>query len=810
MKNLFLLAFLLVGQVVDSTIADEVDYNRSIKPLLAKHCVTCHGEARPRGGLRLDLASLAIQGGKGGPALVAGDAQNSSLIEYVSENAGPERMPLKRPPLTTVEIQLLTDWIDQGAKFPEDEAQTTLQETHWAFTAPTKPTLPHVSDSNWAAHPIDAFVLTRLEQEKISPSPEASRQTLLRRVTLDLTGVPPIPEETVAFLDDTRPDAYERVVDRLLASPRFGERWARPWLDLARYADSNGYSIDAPRTIWKYRDWVIEAVNSDLPFDQFIMDQLAGDLRPNASLSQRVATGFHRNTQINEEGGIDPEQFRVEAVADRVNTTATAFLGLTMGCAQCHDHKYDPLSQREYYQLFAFFNSVDEPEIEFATPEELRERDNAQAAFNTFLDEFKQTHPEADAKVRNWEAQLAPAFKVGQPSATKKTFDVAIESRTAAQNRLILELYLVNSTDYPQEQASLLVLKQKLKHFVRSMVVQERAVPRPSYIQLGGDFSRRGEDVQPGVPKVLPALSSGSGQASRLDLARWLADPGHPLTARVAVNRVWQTYFGLGLVETENDFGTQGAPPSHPELLDWLATELASNGWSMKTMHRRIVTSKTYKQASTLRPELERIDPANRKLARQSRLRLDAELIRDATLASSGLLASKLGGPSVFPPQPEGVMGLGQVKRTWTVSQGADRYRRGLYTHLWRASPHPALTVFDAPNGIQACTKRGRSNTPVQALMLLNDEAFFEAAQALASRVLKESPSSDLARLEHAFQICLSRSPSDHERATLEALLAEERAAAGAPSGGSPSQDQSAWTTVSRVLLNLDEFMTRE
>ena len=278
----------------------------------------------------------------------------------------------------------------------------------------------------------------------------------------------------------------------------------------------------------------------------------------------------------------------------------------------------------------------------------------------------------------------------------------------------------------------------------------------------------------------------------------------------MAVNRVWQTYFGLGLVETENDFGTQGAPPSHPELLDWLATELASNGWSMKTLHRRIVTSKTYKQASTLRPELERIDPANRKLARQSRLRLDAELIRDATLASSGLLASKLGGPSVFPPQPEGVMGLGQVKRTWTVSQGADRYRRGLYTHLWRASPHPALTVFDAPNGIQACTKRGRSNTPVQALMLLNDEAFFEAAQALASRVLKESPSSDLARLEHALQICLSRSPSDHERATLEALLAEERAAAGAPSGGSPSQDQSAWTTVSRVLLNLDEFMTRE
>jgi mono/diheme cytochrome c family protein len=785
--------------------AGPVDYARDVKPLLARHCVDCHGARLPRGKLRLDTAAAAIKGGRSGPAVVPGKADESLLLDAVTGDGGTERMPLKRPPLSDEEIATLRAWVEQGAKAPAVEAPSK-PAVHWAFVPPSRPAVPTVADPAWSANPIDAFVRARLDKEKVAPSPEADRATLLRRVSLDLTGLPPTPDEVATFLADDAPGAYERRVDALLASPHYGERWARLWLDQARYADSNGYSIDAPRSIWKYRDWVIDALNRDLPFDRFVADQLAGDLRPGASLAQKVATGFHRNTMINQEGGIDLEQFRVEAVVDRVATTGSVFLGLTVGCAQCHDHKYDPISQREYYALFAFFNSTDEPEVEFASPGDLARREAVRAEIVAFHKALKAEHPEVVAKERDWESTLKLDFKQGLPAELKDAFDRPVEKRTDGQWRGLMELFLAQSPDYKTQNAAVAALRAKEPKFDTSMVVRERPTPRPTFVHVGGDFTRKGDPVAPGVPAVLPPLKPRNpGKPDRLDLAAWLVDPAHPLTARVAVNRVWQVYFGRGLVETENDFGTQGTAPSHPELLDWLATEFPARGWSVKALHRLIVTSRVYRQSSHARPALDRVDPGNRLLAQQSRLRLDAEVIRDAALAVSGLLSPKVGGPSVFPPQPDGVMTLGQMKRLWAASTGPDRYRRGLYTFFWRATPYPALTVFDAPNAIQACTRRNRSNTPLQALTLLNDQSFVECAEGLAGRVVRDGGCDDRSRTDFAFRLCLGRDPNDRERATVLALLSDERAA-----GSGPDAEESAWATAARVLLNLDEFITRE
>lgn len=787
---------------------EPVDYLRDVKPLLAKHCVACHGEKKPRAGLRLDTGLAAIKGGEAGPSIVPGKPEESTLIEAVVGGGDIERMPLKRPPLSEDEIRILRAWVEQGATAPADEKPSPGPVTHWAFVAPRRPEIPKVADPAWSIHPIDAFIRARLEKEGINPSPEADRATLLRRVCLDLTGLPPTPEEQAAFLADTSGDAYEKLVDRLLASPHYGERWARPWLDIARYADSNGYSIDAPRTIWKYRDWVIDALNRNLPFSDFVIDQIAGDLRPNATPEQIVATGFHRNTQINQEGGIDVEQFRVESIVDRVNTTATAFLGLTLGCCQCHDHKYDPFSQREYYELFAFFNSVDEPEFEFATPEEKAERDAIRKEIVAFHKELKERHPEITEKRLAWEKELDANTKVIQPPEIKNAFDRTEDKRTENQRRGLVELFLADDPTYREEHLRIASLRAREPKFPTSMIVRERATPRPTTVMIQGDFTRKGDPVQPGVPSTLPAIQPADpAHPTRLDLGRWLVDPAHPLTARVTVNRIWQAYFGKGLVETENDFGTQGTPPSHPELLDWLATELVRQGWNLKAFHKCVVTSKTYKQSSHVRPDLDKVDPANRLVARQSRLRLDAEVIRDEALTVCGLLSPRVGGPSVYPPQPDGVMTLGQVKRTWVPSKGADRYRRGLYTFLWRATPYPGLTVFDAPNAIQACTRRNRSNTPLQALTLLNDQSFVECAEALATRLLAAPAMTDAERLDRAFRLCLSRSPSPHESQTLLALLSDERADT---TGDAATADRAAWTTTARVIMNLDEFITRE
>jgi mono/diheme cytochrome c family protein len=809
------------GQSSPSRRASAVDYVRQVKPILTRHCVECHGEEKPRGGLRLDTAAAALAGGKGGPAVLPGRGEESPLIEAVRGEGTIARMPLKRPPLSDAEISLLLAWIDQGATSPAGELPGVLgKRRHWAFIPPQRPAVPEVRRSAWARNPIDRFVLSRLEQAGLSPSPEADGLTLLRRLNLDLIGLPPSTEEIASFLAGGGA-APDRTIDRLIASPQFGERWARPWLDQARYADSNGYNIDAPRAIWKYRDWVIAALNADMPFDEFAVDQLAGDLRSGASFGPRIATGFHRNTQINQEGGIDVEQFRIESIVDRVNTTGTVFLGLTIGCAQCHDHKYDPISQRDYYQLFAFFNNVDEPELEVAAPAELARRDQIRSQIQQFHRELVARYPDLDERERRWEATVTLDFKQAQDADARVALDAPREKRTTTQRRALVELMLAGDRTFRAEYAKLSQLRAAEPHLVTSLVVKERAgKPRETFVHVGGDFTRKGARVEPAVPAVLPGLpgSRSGAHRDRMDLARWLVDGRNPLTARVQVNRIWQAYFGRGLVETDNDFGTQGTRPAHPELLDWLACELVDNGWSLKAIHRLIVGSATYRQSSRTSAPGQAIDPANRLLWRQARLRLDAELIRDSALAASGLLSGRIGGPSVFPPQPDGVMTLGQMKRPWRADTGPNRYRRGLYTYLWRATPYPFLTTFDAPGGVQSCTRRFRSNTPLQALTLLNDPAFVEIAEGLAARIVNEcpGPASDSQRLAHAFRLCLGREPTAREQNLLLAVLDRERTerddAASSHSAakvGDLAHCQ-PWVTVARVLLNLDEFVTRE
>jgi hypothetical protein len=796
--------------------ADPVDYLRDIKPVLARHCYQCHGAKTQKGGLRLDTAGAVRKGGKSGPAVVAGKSQESLFIKALEGLDGMTPMPLKKPPLPAAQIGVLKAWVDRGAKAPADEKQDdgSSYSRHWAFVPPVRPPLPEVKNASRVRNAIDRFILARLEQEGMAPSPEADRLTLLRRVSLDLLGLPPTIEEIDRFLADQRPDAYERLVDRLLQSPHYGERWARHWLDVARYADSNGYSIDGPREIWKYRDWVIEALNQDMPFSQFVVEQMAGDMLPHATTAQQVATGFHRNTPINQEGGIDLEQFRVDAVADRVNTVGTAFLGLTLGCARCHDHKFDPISQKEYYQLFAFLNNQDEPTLALASPE-------LAAKGEAIQDQITKAAQEFIKQQEAWLKNLSDEQRSQIKREIQVILNLGYEQRDQKQKRTLLAFFKDRDAALYAAGKALDDLELRRPKYPTTMILRERSKPpRETCVHIQGDFTRKGETVVPGVPSVLLPLTIN--KANRLDLARWLVDPNHPLTARVTVNRLWQHYFGKGLVETENDFGTQGTPPTHPELLDWLATEFVARGWSLKAMHRLIVTSATYRQSSRHRLELTQRDPYNRLLARQTRLRLEAEVIRDEGLTVSGLLNHRIGGPSVFPPQPDGVFRFTQVPREWTANQDGNRYRRGLYTYFWRAAPHPALIVFDAPDAASTCTRRVRSNTPLQALTLLNDQAFLEFAQALAARVLKGAAAEDGKRVDYLFRLCLGRTPESNERGRLEQFVRRQIQefqqtpgdARALLSAQLPAETdavcQAAWTAAARVLLNLDEFITRE
>jgi hypothetical protein len=753
-----------------------VQFQRDVLPILAENCFACHGfdKAARQAGLRLDDATSATAALESGSrAIVPGKPEASELVARITSSDIDLRMPPAETgkTLTAEQQDVLRRWIGEGAAY----------QKHWAFEPPARAEPPAIEG---ALHPIDRFIQARLAEDNLPPSSPASDTTLIRRVSLDLTGLPPTPAEVDAFTAAAAKDrdaAYRELVERLLASPHYGEHWGRWWLDQARYADSNGYSIDAPREIWKFRDWVIEALSADMPFDQFTTWQLAGDLLPGATQNQKVATGFHRNTQINQEGGIDREQFRVDSVFDRVATTGTIWLGLSVGCAQCHDHKFDPIEQREYYRLFAFFNNQDEPTLKVYGPGV----DAAQLAAELSAAD-KQLADLVQAKsdaIAAWETELTPEQKQELPAAVKKILDIAGDKRSAAQLR---DLYAAGPGKKDDEFQSLrqrwLELDRRLNSVPTTMVLQERPTPRKTSILIKGDFTRPAEEVTPGTPAVLHPFEVTSPAANRLDLARWITSRENPLTARVIVNRVWQRYFGRGIVETENDFGAQGTPPSHPELLDWLALEFQDRQWSLKAIHRLIVTSHAYRQDSAERADLRAADPHNYLLGRQRRLRLEAEVIRDVSLAASGLLSAKVGGPPVFPPIPEGVMGQGQVKHAWNVSTGEDRYRRGLYTFIFRATPPPALAVFDAPDGYASCTRRSRSNTPLQALTLLNDAAFVECAAALAKIVEQQGA-------EEAFRRCTARKPDADELAVLSRLDA---------------------LSTARVLLNLDETMTRE
>jgi mono/diheme cytochrome c family protein len=733
--------------------AKKADYLRDIRPIFASRCYSCHGPDAQEGGLRLSSKKTALAGGDTGKVISPGKAAESLLIRYVTgENAAGLRMPpeTEGDGLSAEQISLLKNWIDQGAIWPDDPKPKSQQKpSHWSFQPIRRPPLPRVRNAGWARTPIDAFILSELERRQIAPSPEADRATLLRRVYLDLLGLPPPATEVAAFVRDSSGDAYARMVERLLASPHYGERWGRHWLDLARYADSDGYEKDSPRpNAWRFRQWVIEAFNRDLPFDQFTLEQLAGDLLPEATLDQKIATGFHRNTLTNREGGIDPEEDRVKQTIDRTNTTGTVWLGLTVECAQCHTHKYDPIAQREYYGLYAFFNSAQELDLDL------------------------------------------PLESNSQPAVPPK-----------------------NAKDRPL-----------------APTLTELRSPRATHVLIRGDFLQPGDTVEPGTPEALPPLQNNGRRPTRLDLAQWLVDGKNPLTARVTVNRIWQRYFGRGLVETSHDFGTQGEKPSHAALLDWLASEFMSSGWSMKSLHRMIVTSATYRQSSASRPELSDRDPLNRLLARQNRLRVEAEVVRDLALASGGLIVPQIGGPSVRPPQPEGIDALGYAGAVkWPTSQGADRYRRGVYTFFQRTVPYPMFKDFDAPDGNLACTKRERSNTPIAALTLQNDPVFVECAQAFARRIVNEhpcrgKPDCTLAgRIKLAHQLTLGRNPNNDEWDKIDELHNEaiayyskhekQAAAMAGPlqkPAGVTDAELAAWTLVGRTLFNLDEFITRE
>lgn len=993
------LCFLIVFAVFASRVlrADEpVSFSRQVRPLLASKCLICHGPDEEHRGaeLRLDQRDSVTQDRGGYAAIAPGQPDESALIERITSDDESLHMP---PPdsgkqLTAKDIELLKQWIVEGASY----------EPHWAFIAPKKPELPTVQQTDWPRNPVDQFVLARMETAGLAPSPQADPVCLMRRVYLDLIGLPPTPEEVNDFLADVSfsslDDAYERLVDRLLASPHYGERWARSWLDLARYADTNGYEKDRERQIWAYRDWVIAALNRDMPFDQFTIEQLAGDLLPAPTLAQKIATGFHRNTLLNEEGGIDPLEFRYYALADRVATTGTTWLGLTLQCCQCHNHKYDPVTQADYYSMMAFWNGADDVELPLPDPDQLtRDRVNSAEAERRlnelpcdetrfaewlaaqrgrmvawralepvelranepilqreegdivfvsgditkhdtyelrlrgdlrnvtairlealpderlpgngpgltyyegtrgdfFLSEFQPAIGDAPLKI----ASATETFKGNQfgdnPVSAQLAVDGDYQTGWAIYGRIgerhsavfVLEAPLENAdelrlamhfgrhfasslgrfrisvasaphaqaVDLPERVEQLLAkaddaLSAEERDELRrefllaepanaeaakairalrmpatpahTLVLRERpeGKTRPTHVHTRGEYLRTAEEVAPGTPSPLPAFAEELPR-NRLGLARWLTAKDHPLTSRVTVNRQWAALFGAGIVTTVEDFGVQGAPPSNQALLDWLAVDFVERGWSLKNLHRLLVLSATYRQSSQVTPERYAADPVNSFLGRASRRRLDAEFVLDSTLRASGLLSNKMGGPGVRPPQPAGVTEVAYGNPSWTPSDGADRYRRGIYTFLKRTAPFAIFQSFDAPTGAACTARRDVSNTPLQALALLNDVLFQESAQRLGE-MLAAYQGTDADRVNYAFRRVLTRSATAEECAELTKFVSAQRERlrtgeldaakiAGGNLEGVPAEartERAAWTTLARALLTLDEAITR-
>lgn len=842
-----------------SSTAATVDFKHEIQPILEQRCTECHGEKKQKAGVRLDRKTFAFAPTDSGkPAITVGRSGESLLWQRITTTNTDEIMPPKGEPLTAAQVTMIQKWIDEGAVWPDDGG--VPQKKHWAYEKPVRPKVPVVKGPKSAVkNPIDAFVLERLQQDKLKPAPEADPATLIRRVSLDLTGLPPSMAEVNAFLADKSKDAYEKVVDRLLASPHFGERWARPWLDMARYADTQGYEKDNRRTMWPWRDWVIRALNQNKPFDQFTIEQIAGDLLPDATQEQKVATGFHRNTMTNTEGGTDDEEFRHEAVVDRVNTTFSTWMATTINCSQCHNHKYDPLTMKEYYQVYAFLNQTADSDKEDERPtlkvfkpgekEELAARrevlKNAEARWKTAT-----SAPELTNAFLAWQektlAELTNAPSTNAPAKAKKDaktsneelrklLTTAPEKRDKDQRAKLKEHFEGVAPELKEPREALAAARAAEKKFNDAIpivsVLEELPKPRETHMLMRGSFLTKGERVSPGVPAVMNPLPASSA-TNRLAFAHWMVDTNNPLIARVMMNRFWEQIFGTGIVETSEDFGTQGEPPSHPKLLDWLACEFMEPGgvqggtsWDMKRMLRLIVTSATYRQSSKVTSELLQRDPYNRLLARGTRRRLEAEMVRDQALAVSGLLSRKIGGAPVMPPQPDGVWQVVYSGDKWETSKGEDKYRRGLYTFWRRTSPYPSMVSFDAPSGEFCVVRRTRSNTPLQALTLLNDPVYLECAQALAKRMLSEGGTTAEQRAAFGLRACLAREPKKGEAQKLVTLAAKqlaryqedsESAATLVRYAGTDTKEKTevpelaAWTIVANVLLNLDEFVMKQ
>ncbi len=936
--------------------AETLQFNRDIRPILSQNCFQCHGpdEKSREGDFRIDVRESALaKADSGGRPIVPGDLARSELIQRVETDDTSELMP---PPdshkkLSTAQKQTLRQWISEGAKF----------ERHWSFVLPRRQTPPTVKNTTWRQNPIDHFILARLERENLSPSPEVNRETLIRRVTLDLTGLPATPEEVEAFVRNTQPRAYERLVDRLMSTTAYAERRAQNWLDLARYADTRGFADDKARQIWPYRDWVIRALDQNMPFDQFTIEQLAGDLLPNATDQQRLATAFHRNAPQAKGQTYPVEEYRIKGVVDRVNTTGRVWLGLTMNCAECHDHKFDPVTQRDYYALFAIFNNIEHSGSGFAQggphmkykylpPEQTKERTRIEAELVvarkslptaklptgdknlvgkwerptivadatqftvtgdlTITAKISTTQTVADIVSKyDWRGkQRSYIFGIGgegdkngvpghlfawissQPDpyagveihgsqkvndgrehhvafsfdagTSVRLFVDGIEDKSArvigavpksiakSNRRLAIGSGYNNSPNpdsyrfegslsdvriYDQAfggnaklgkagekvarlEAALAKLGKQGGNTSSVPIMRERAKPRETFIHVRGNFLNHGEQMFPAAPAMF-GLDKSDQPRNRLQFARWLVNGKNPLVARVVVNRYWQSYFGHGLVHTSDDFGAQGSTPTHPELLDWLAREFVESGWDMKRIHRLIVTSATYRQSTRITPELEKRDPQNLLLTRMPRVRLPAEQIRDQALAFGGLLVNKVGGASVFPRHPKNYWQQHALPGNWTDSKGDDRHRRTIYTYWRRMALHPSLEVLNAPARETCVARRDISNVPTQALVLLNDPIFSEAASALAARVIREVDGSDTARLERAFRIVLARVPHDNERTKFLTFVDSQREglkkdqAAIAALAGEPktpaATDRAVWTLVCSVLLNLDETITR-
>lgn len=805
----WLAALPVLGAVPDAKA--DIDFTRDIRPILAERCFRCHGpdEGARASGLRLDEYAAAVEERGSRRAIDPGAPAASELIARIKSDDPSRRMPLGGDRLDARQIELLEEWIAAGAEY----------ERHWAYQQPDRPQPPLVSGSSWARNPIDRFILSKLDAAGLEPSAEAEPAVLMRRLYLDLIGLPPSPEQIDDFVAAPSNGAYLAAVDELLASPQYGEHWARHWLDLARYADSNGYQHDDLREIWPYRDWVIRAFNDDMPFDRFTIEQLAGDLLAEPSLDQLIATGFHRNTPMNGSGGSKIDEVRNAMLVDRVNTTATVWLGTSLGCAQCHTHKHDPFTIEEYYRFYAYFDQgVDETvlrgdgntrkyyvgaQIELPISPARRSRYAAVKAQHDFLKmATNQTEFEAIADLPKWTAGQRENRDL--PPLVRSALAKPKEERTESDGNAIREAFLRTRPEVVERRKELERLAERTRTLApaTTLIMADKPAPVRSYLLKRGQVGNPGKAVEPGVPAALHALDP-SLPASRLGLAKWIVAPENPLMARVTVNRLWAEIFGRGIVASAEDFGLRGEAPTHPALLDWLAVQFVESGWSVKSVVRRIVTSATYRQSSRGSTELQERDPNNTLHARGPRFRLAAEAIRDSLLAMSGLLSAKTGGPPVYPPQPEGlwkeISGVGDPD--YPTSQAADRHRRGIYTILRRGAPYPSFTTFDAPPRATCAATRARTNSPLQALTLLNDPAYVEAAAALAQRVMNMSAASDQERLVYAFRRCVTRRPSETELQELDRLLQEFRAAS--------KNEAAAWTSLARVLLNLDETITK-